>query len=136
MELLLRWEEQENYRISNTEAVKSMHLQYVDLQKRYEELKAENVSLKEALRATAEKEQLRVKDIYGRRTEKLSDLLDVVAVEEVNDEAQREPIDLAAKTAERKEKKIPQRSPMEKEARKRIPRRSIWNSFRKEVVLS
>lgn len=107
VELLLRWEEQENYRISNTEAVKSMHLQYVDLQKRYEELKAENVSLKEALRATAEKEQLRVKDIYGRRTEKLSDLLDVVAVEEVNDEAQREPIDLAAKTAERKEKKNP-----------------------------
>ncbi len=105
VELYLRLEEQENYRISNTEAMKAMHLQHVKLQESHEALGAENIALKEALKAIAEKERLRVKEIYGRGTERLSDLLDDVTVEEVNDETQCESGDLAEEAAKGKKKK-------------------------------
>ncbi len=108
VELYLRLEEQENYRISNTEALK----------------------------AIAEKERLRVKEIYGRGTERLSDLLDDVTVEEVNDETQCESGDLAEEAAKGKKKKSRIKISYGQEARKRLHRRSTWNVFPKEAVLS
>jgi len=79
-----------NYKVSNTDALNAMHQEFMHYKKEADSLRLENKKLKEALTITAEKEQLRVKDIFGRGTERLSDLLSRSDCDEIVDEAETE----------------------------------------------
>ena len=90
VELRMRVDELNSYSISNTDALTAMHKEFSDCKKECDALREENRKLKASLTAVAENEQLRVKDIFGRGTEKLSELLGENPSSEMVDEAETE----------------------------------------------
>ena len=85
----------ENYKISNSDALIAMHHEFISLKERTDELLKENKELKAALKATTEKEHLRIKDIFGRGTERLSELMKKMPTEEIIDESDADLIDFS-----------------------------------------
>ncbi len=77
------------YRIENERAMTAMAKDYQNMARRLEEALAENKELKQALTRIAEQDQLKTKTLFGRGTEKLSDLLHApLAQEELDEDTQ------------------------------------------------
>jgi hypothetical protein len=86
--------EEAAFRIENQNALTAMAKDYQSIKAKLEDAVAERDRLKEDLRRIAEQNQLKTKDIFGRGTEKLSDIIDSPLDTEYEDEAMAEPIDL------------------------------------------
>jgi len=92
-----RENEEAAYRIENQNALTAMAKDYQALKKKLEAVEIENNRLKDALAHIAEQNQLKVKDIFGRRTEKLADVIDAQPDTEYEDEAMAEIVELPTK---------------------------------------
>lgn len=79
------------YRIENERALTAMAKDYQNIANRLAEVLAENKILKETLTRIAEQDQLKTRTIFGRGTEKLSDILHAPLDREEFDEEQAEP---------------------------------------------
>lgn len=90
--LRIKLDEYADYSMSNTKAIGAMHEEFMKCRKDLEEAREENRQLKETLAAVSAKEQLRVRDIFGRGTEKLADLLESNNTEELTDEAESDDV--------------------------------------------
>jgi hypothetical protein len=86
--------EELGYRTENSNALTAMAFEFQKNKQELEVLRKENKELKEALTHMTEKEQLKTKDIFGRGTEKLSDIFDASMIREEQDEAECEVIEL------------------------------------------
>ncbi len=80
-------EEERGYRENNANALRAMHEEFLKCQQEKEVLQAKVNDLKAALEATAAKDSLKTREIFGRTTEKLSDLICGSEAEESVDEA-------------------------------------------------
>jgi len=81
----------EIYRIENTKALAAMSKDYNAAVGEVMALRKEVGELKAALDHTTQVSQLRANDIFGRGTEKLSDIIDAEPAREETDEADEEP---------------------------------------------
>ena len=82
------------YRIENQNALTAMAKDYQALKARLETVAADRDRLKADLARIAEQNQLKTKDIFGRSTEKLSDIIDAPLDTENEDEAAAEVVEL------------------------------------------
>ena len=98
-------EELRNYKASNAAALEAMHKEFMHWKNEAIRLQSENKELTKVLADTIEKEKLRTNDIFGRGTEKLSELLGESEVEEIVDEAEAEVVDFCTATSISKRKK-------------------------------
>ncbi len=98
--------EETGYRVENSTAITAMYSEFQKNKKELEEALRENRELKSALTLVAEKNQLKTKELFGRGTEKLSDLFDAVVVVEEEDESSVVIIDFSS-AAERKSSLVP-----------------------------
>ncbi len=94
LELRKKLADQEAWRSENSMALTAMAKDYQSLKAEAETLRAENAELKSALTHVSEIRQLRTNDIFGRGTEKLSDIMDAPLAREETDEAEEEPADI------------------------------------------
>jgi len=85
--------EEAAFRIENQNALTAMAKDYQSIKAKLENVIVEKDRLKEELRRIAEQNQLKTKDIFGRGTEKLSDIIDAALDTEYEDEAMDEIID-------------------------------------------
>ena len=87
----LRKENAQNaiYRDENTKTFIQMSKEYKIVCSQLEEIKKENHELKKLLAKSIEKEQLKTKEIFGRSSEKIDEILNA-SVEEIIDEAVEE----------------------------------------------
>ncbi|MCD8300670.1 MAG: IS66 family transposase [Clostridiales bacterium] len=83
--------EQECWRNENSRAITAMAKDYQTLKAEAAALREENARLKAALAHVSEIRQLRTNEIFGRGTEKLSDIVDAPLSSEETDEAEKEP---------------------------------------------
>ena len=79
--------EEEAFRIENQNALTAMAKDYQALKTKLEDTVLERDCLKEELTRIAEQNQLKTKDIFGRSTEKLSDIINAPLDTENEDEA-------------------------------------------------
>lgn len=79
------------YRIENERALTAMAKDYQNITSRLAEVLTENKALKETLTRIAEQDQLKTRTLFGRGTEKLSDILHAPLDKEEFDEDQAEP---------------------------------------------
>jgi len=82
-----RGAEEAAYRIENQNALTAMAKDYQALKAKLETTVLENARLKEDLTRIAEQNQLKTKDIFGRSTEKLPDIINAALDIENEDEA-------------------------------------------------
>jgi len=82
--------EEAAFRIENQNALTVMARDYQALKAKLEDVVAQRDRLKEKLERIAEQNQLKTKDIFGRGTEKLSDIIDAPLDTEYEDEAMTE----------------------------------------------
>jgi hypothetical protein len=82
------------FRIENQNALTAMAKDYQALKAKLESTVAERDLLKEELRRIAEQNQLKTKDIFGRSTEKLSDIIGAPLDTEYEDEETAEVIEI------------------------------------------
>jgi hypothetical protein len=85
-----REREEEAFRIENQNALTAMAKDYQALKAKLEATALERDCLKQELTRIAEQNQLKTKDIFGRSTEKLPDIIDAVLDTENEDEAMAE----------------------------------------------
>lgn len=93
--------EQLGYRIDNSNALTAMAVEFQKAKQEVLDLRAENRELKEALARMTDKEQLKTKDIFGRGTEKFSDIFDASMALEEQDEAPAEVMELFGSAGQR-----------------------------------
>lgn len=79
------------YRIENERALTAMAKDYQNIANRLAEALTENKALRETLTRIAEQDQLKTRTLFGRGTEKLSDILHAPLDKEESDEDQEEP---------------------------------------------
>jgi hypothetical protein len=89
-----RESEEAAYRIENQNALTAMAKDYQALKEKLEKTVLERDLLKEDLRRVAEQNQLKTKSIFGRGTEKITDIIDAPLDTEYEDEAMVEVIEL------------------------------------------
>ena len=87
-----REHEEAAFRIENQNALTAMAKDYQALKSKLEAVVLERDHLKEDLTRIAEQNQLKTKGIFGRSTEKLSDIIDAPLDTENEDEAMAEEI--------------------------------------------
>ena len=85
-----REHEEAAYRIENQNALTAMAKEYQSLKAKLEAVASERDRLKEELARVAEQNQLKTKDIFGRSTEKLPDIINAPLDTENEDEAMAE----------------------------------------------
>ena len=89
--------EEAAFRIENQNALTAMAKDYQELKKKLEAVVLERNRLKDDLARIAEQNQLKAKDIFGRRTEKLADIIDAPPDTEYEDEAMTEIVEFPTK---------------------------------------
>ena len=90
-----RESEESAFRLENQRALTAMAKDYQLLKENLRQVTAERDSLKYELTRIAEQNQLKTKDIFGRGTEKLSDIITAPLATEQDDEATAEIIEFA-----------------------------------------
>ena len=85
--------EYQSYMTENSSAITAMSRDYQKLLTEVKDLRQENKDLREVLAHTVEKEQLKTKELFGRGTEKLSDIYGSAPDIEEIDEAETEIIE-------------------------------------------
>ena len=96
-----REREEAAFRIENQNALTAMAKDYQALKMKLEAVVLERDRLKEDLTRIAEQNQLKTKDIFGRSTEKLSDIIDTQLDTENEDEASAEIIEFPSDAREK-----------------------------------
>ena len=91
-----REREEAAFRIENQNALTAMAKDYQSLKAKLEAVVLERDRLKTDLTRIAEQNQLKTRDIFGRSTEKLSDILDAPLDTESEDEAMAEAVELTS----------------------------------------
>ena len=86
--------EYQSYMTENSSAITAMSREYQKLLTEVKSLRQENKDLREILAHVAEKDQLKTKELFGRGTEKLSDIYGSAPDMEEIDEAETEIIEL------------------------------------------
>jgi septal ring factor EnvC (AmiA/AmiB activator) len=85
------------FRIENQNALTAMAKDYQALKEKLEAVVLERDRLKDDLARIADQNQLKAKEIFGRRTEKLADIIDAPLDTEYEDEAIDEVVELPTK---------------------------------------
>jgi len=108
-----REREEASFRIENQNALTAMAKDYQALKTKFEAAALERDQLKEKLTRIAEQNQLKIKDIFGRSTEKLPEIIDAALYTENEDEAEAEIVDFPLESqrkiallADAKERKV------------------------------
>lgn len=86
--------EYQSYMTENSSAITAMSRDYQKLLTEVKDLRQENNDLREVLAHVAEKDQLKTKELFGRGTEKLSDIYGSAPDMEEIDEAETEIVEL------------------------------------------
>ena len=89
--------EEAAFRIENQNALTAMAKDYQVLKNKLEAVVLERDRLKDDLARIAEQNQLKSKDIFGRKTEKLADIIDAPLDTEYEDEAMAEIVEFPTK---------------------------------------
>jgi len=115
--------EETAFRIENQNALTAMAKDYQALKVKLETTAAERDRLKEELTRIAEQNQLKTKDIFGRGTEKLSDIIDAPLDAENEDEAMAEIVEFPSGARKRSALFAASKKPRDPEKKKRIGKR-------------
>ena len=109
------------YRIENQNALTAMAKDYQSIKAKLEAAVSERDRFKEELTRIAEQNQLKAKDIFGRRTEKLTDIIDAVPDMESEDESMAEIVESPPEG--RRKSVVPAGPKTKKRGKKRIGKR-------------